>query len=400
MLNFLSLSAVILVSIISVTGAQANTCKSLDNDPLFNELLNEFKKNNVDCNGVKTHLTFDDGPHEKTTAAILKELDKRNIKATFFVTTTNLTPNKPGLAERQALLKRQLQNGHTVASHGHEHNAYDLRLTNKPEPGYSAREREEQIKESVSLLNKATNGQFSKQEYKLFRFPYGRGAMPSQKEIAEMERTKKMVFKGSTYSEKLREYRRMSPALQQIAEHDFSHVGWNHDSNDSSLPFKMPNENIFKSYVKSNIEELCSPAKTVKTKVSLFHDIKEVNTRAIPLIADLGQCLGIKFVGVKEMMTTAQLTNIEVVIKNKQINKAPVEMVDELEKLIKTVSAPARDCPESIAKVNSTQTSTSSNGCYSTYLKKTFNNCEGQTSKCFEGKWYGASDPMILLNCM
>ena len=398
MLNFLSLSAFFFIS---MSAAEANTCKSHDNDPLFNELLNEFKKSNIDCTGVKTHLTFDDGPNEKTTGIILKELDKRNIKATFFVTTTNLTPNRPGLSERQALLKRQLQNGHTVASHGHEHNAYDLRLSNQPEAGYNAREREIQINESVSLLNKATNGQFSKQEYKLFRFPYGRGAMPSQKEIEEMERTKKMVFKGATYSEKLREYRRMSPALQQIAQHDFSHVGWNHDSNDSSLPFKMPNANIFKRYVKSNIEELCSPAKTVKTKVSLFHDIKEINTKAIPLIADLGQCLGIKFIGPKEMMNSALLTNTEIVLKNKQINKAPVEMVDELEKLIKTVNAPARNCPESATKANNSASASSTpNGCYSTYLKKTFGNCEGETSKCFEGRWYGASDPMILLNCM
>lgn len=389
MFKSLSLSALL---IMAMTNAYANTCTSLNNDPIFNELLSELRAQNINCAGISTHLSFDDGPNEKTSGIILNELDKRNIKATFFATTTNLIPGRAGIDERQAILKRSIKNGHTVASHGHEHNAYDLRITGTKEAGFSTVEREKQITTSINLLDKATNGMFSKQDYRMFRFPYGRGAMPSQKEIEEMELTKKMVFKGSTYSEKLREYRRMSPALQQIGAHDFSHIGWNHDSNDSSLPFKMPPPDVFKKYVKNNMVELCSPGK--KVKVSLFHDIKEVNTRAIPLIADLGSCLGLKFMTPKEMMNSTSLTNTDVVIKSKQINKAPAELADELQNLLKNVNAPAKQCPE-IAKSDSQP----EGGCYSTYLKKTFKNCEGQTSICYEGKWFGQSDPMILLNC-
>lgn len=389
MLNFLTLTA---LALFSTSSAQANTCSSLNKDPLYNEILNELKSQNINCEGISTHLTFDDGPNEKTSGIILKELDKRNIKATFYTTTTNLVANKPGLAERQAILKRQLQNGHTVASHGHEHNAYDLRIAGTKEAGYTVNEREKQIKESVRLLDNATDGKFSKQNLKLFRFPYGRGASPSQKEIEEMEKTKKMVFKGSTYAEKLKEYRRMSPALQQIGAYNFSHVGWNHDSNDSSLPFKMPAPDVFKKYVKDNMQELCSQGK--KTKISLFHDIKEVNTRAIPLIADLGSCLGLKFITPQESMNNSFLTNTDVIIKNKTIAKGPVESVDEIGNLIKSVNAPAKQCPESERKEVS-----SVNGCYSTYQKKTFMNCEGETSKCWQGKWFGMNDPVILLNC-
>jgi peptidoglycan/xylan/chitin deacetylase (PgdA/CDA1 family) len=383
----------LILSVFTMTNVYANNCTSLNNDPMFNDLLKELRAQNINCEGLSTHLSFDDGPNEKTSGIILNELDKRNIKATFFTTTTNLLPGTPGLAEKEAILKRELKNGHTVASHGHEHNAYDMRITGNKEAGYSANEREKQINTSVALLDKATSGMFSKQNYRLFRFPYGRGASPSQKEIEEMEKTKKMVFKGATYAEKLREYRRMSPALQQIGAHDFSHIGWNHDSNDSSLPFKMPSENVFKKYVKSNMEELCSPGK--KVKVSLFHDIKEVNTRAIPLIADLGSCLGLKFINPKEMMNSSSLTNTDVILKNNLINKGPVELVDEIGNLIKSVNAPAKQCAD-VVKI---ETSSSAGGCYSTYLKKTFQNCEGETSKCYEGKWFGASDPMILLNC-
>ncbi|AUN99442.1 hypothetical protein C0V70_15265 [Bacteriovorax stolpii] len=384
-----------ILSFLTLQNTYANTCKSLNNDPLFKELLSDLKNQNVSCDGIKTHLSFDDGPNEKTSGLILDELNKRNIKATFFITTTNLLPGTPGLKEKQAILARELATGHTVASHGHEHNAYDMRITSSQEAGYTNAQRQEQIKKSMQLLDGATNGQFSGQEFRLFRFPYGRGAMPSQKEIEEMERTKKMVFSGDTYAEKLKEYRRMSPALQQIGEHGFSHIGWNHDSNDSSLPFTMPAENVFKSYVLNNLKNMCSPS--VKTKISLFHDIKEVNTRAIPLIADLGQCLGVDFISPKEMMSTATLTNNDVVIKSKAIAQAPVQMADDLGKLINQLSNPGKQCAG--AAIEKKVHAQAEKGCYSKYLNKTFGNCEGESSKCFEGKWYGADDPFIMLNC-
>lgn len=385
---------VIILAFFSLLNARASTstCASLNNDPFFKELLKEFKEQNLNCNGISSHLTFDDGPNEKTSPLILNELDKRNIKATFFITTTNLIPGKEKVSEREAILKRQLKSGHVVASHGHEHNAYDLRITDTLEAGYSVNEREKQINESVKLLNKATDGKFATQAYRLFRFPYGRGASPSQKEIEEMEKSKTMVFKGESYGEKLKEYRRMSPALQQIGEHKFSHIGWNHDSKDSSLPFKMPNDDVLKKYVKNNVEALCSPGRPIK--VSLFHDIKEVNTRAIPLIVDLGMCLGVKFISTKEMMENeTQLTDTGVVIGRKLIAQAPVKTIDEIGQLLKTLNPPAKQCSEAKGGEHPVE------GCYSSYLKKTFQNCEGETSKCYERKWYSANDPLILLNC-
>lgn len=382
----------LVLAFLLISNAEASSCASLNNDPFFNELLKQFKSQNLECKGISSHLTFDDGPNEKTTGIILDELNKRNVKATFFISTTNLISSKPNVEERTALVNRELKSGHVVASHGHEHNAYDLRIAGAKEAGYSSSEREEQIEESENLLNMATNGKFSKQPYKLFRFPYGRGASPSQKEIEEMERTKKFIFQGETYAEKLKEYRRMSPALQQIAGHNFSHLGWNHDSNDSSLSMKMPNDEIVKKFVNSNIQELCNPNKSVK--VSLFHDIKEVNTRAIPLIVDIGMCLGVKFISAKEMLDHKDyLSEAGVLISSKNIAKAPVQAVDEIGKLLKTIGAPKGQCSE-IA-----QNEKPGNGCYSTYFKKTFQNCGGETSKCYEGKWYSASDPIILLNC-
>lgn len=374
----------------------AKSCGSMNNDPLFQEILNELKNtiSASECLNSKVHLTFDDGPSDKTTGPILDALNKRNIKATFFISTTNLETGKKNLSDKENLIKKQIQSGHLLASHGHEHDSYDLRITaSTKESGFSNSEREKQITESLRLLNQASKGQFSKQDYKLFRFPYGRGAMPSQKEIEEMEKTKKMIFKGETYAEKLSEYRRQSPALMQLAEYGFSHLGWNHDSNDSSLPASMPSDDVIKKYVFSNIQSLCKSKKDIK--IALFHDIKEVNVRSIPLITDLGVCMGIHFLTPKETMAShAKLANDGVLVSHKKSLNAPVETVDEIGKLLRDLNKPKKSCPEIKSVVH-----TNANSCYSEYLKKTFSNCEGQSSICYNGKWYSHEDPFIILNC-
>lgn len=63
----------------------------------------------------KYALTFDDGPHPVYTAKILDALKEANVKATFFIITTNVnTTTFP-------LVKRMLDEGHIVASHGLNH---------------------------------------------------------------------------------------------------------------------------------------------------------------------------------------------------------------------------------------------------------------------------------------
>lgn len=59
-------------------------------------------------------LTFDDGPDERLTAAVLDALRERRARATFFVVA--------GEAERApALVRRMVAEGHEVALHGDEH---------------------------------------------------------------------------------------------------------------------------------------------------------------------------------------------------------------------------------------------------------------------------------------
>lgn len=60
-------------------------------------------------------LTFDDGPHPVRTPKILDTLKKYNVKATFFVVTSLINEgNFP-------IVKRILDEGHILASHGRSH---------------------------------------------------------------------------------------------------------------------------------------------------------------------------------------------------------------------------------------------------------------------------------------
>ena len=59
-------------------------------------------------------LTFDDGPSEKTTPAVLDVLAKHNVKATFFVVGSKIDG-------RQAILRRAFRDGNEIGSHGWSH---------------------------------------------------------------------------------------------------------------------------------------------------------------------------------------------------------------------------------------------------------------------------------------
>ena len=103
-------------------------------------------------------LTFDDGPDLLTTPLILDVLKKHDAKATFFVLTNKIN------ASTFPLIKRMLDEGHIVASHGPAHDrSRDLSKT----------EWKNQTKQSfIDLAHwyKLAGYEFNKFYY---RFPYG-----------------------------------------------------------------------------------------------------------------------------------------------------------------------------------------------------------------------------------
>lgn len=366
----------------------AQECQLKSHEELGREILDEVQRNPFNCNKQNVHLTFDDGPSPAITPGILSELNKRGIKASFFVTTTNLEPSSKNAETNAALLRDMMKTGHLIANHGHDHSAYDLRMSGDGtvlESGFSQAEREKQISKSVALLDKATGNKFSTQPLKLFRFPYGRGAMPSAKELSQMSEKGLIKFSSNDYAKQLAEYRRLSPALQTLAGSGFSHLGWNHDSNDSSLGVGMPEKNVVKNYILKNLKTLCQ-AKT--PQVALFHDIKQINTVAIPVIADIGKCLGLKFTSPQEMNQDSEaLVKSGVLIRKSAVDKAPVETLEELLSSLEK-GKPKIDCEPETQKE-----------CFSEQYKKRYRECEGGDSICLGGRWYSRRDPIVILNC-
>ena len=62
----------------------------------------------------KVAITFDDGPHPRYTTMLLEGLEKRNVKATFFITGEN--------AEAYPDIVKQIQDaGHLIGNHTYHH---------------------------------------------------------------------------------------------------------------------------------------------------------------------------------------------------------------------------------------------------------------------------------------
>jgi peptidoglycan/xylan/chitin deacetylase (PgdA/CDA1 family) len=365
------------------------SCELRSQENLSREVLDEIKRLNLSCNPHKVHLSFDDGPSSTFTPQILNELNKRKVKASFFITTTNLEPKHPRVNENKAIVQQILKEGHLLANHGHDHSAHDLRMSSEGkilEKGFTQEERESQLKKSIDLLNQATGGKFSRQAIQLFRFPYGRGAMPSQKELQELMRSGQIKLSSQNYASQLKEYRSQSPALQTIAGSGFSHLGWNHDSQDSSYGAGVQKEETVKKFIINNLKSLC--ASKASSQVALFHDIKEMNTRAIPVILDIGQCLGLDFISASEMIKNkASLVSSGVYLPKENIEMAPFKNMEELLSSL-SLNGVKPDCEEEIQEKS----------CYSQQYQRSYPHCSGGASICFEGKWYSKNDPVVK-NC-
>jgi len=99
------------------------------------------------------YLTFDDGPSDKVTPKILDVLKEENVKATFFVIGRNAET-------RKKLLKREADEGHTVAVHSYSHDYTEIYAS--PESLIK------DIKKCNDVIEKVTGKRTT-----LYRFPGG-----------------------------------------------------------------------------------------------------------------------------------------------------------------------------------------------------------------------------------
>ena len=145
----------------------------------------DVSNNNVISNNTSSergiiYLTFDDGPSSSITPKLLDILKKKNVKATFFVIN-----HGTGL---DYLIKREYNEGHTVALHSYTHNYGQI---------YSS------VNNYFNDLNKISNKVFNitGQKSMFIRFPGGSSNTVSRNYSKGImtKLTKQVVDKGYKY---------------------------------------------------------------------------------------------------------------------------------------------------------------------------------------------------------
>lgn len=183
----------------------------------------------------KVYLTFDDGP-SSISEEILDILKENGVKATFFVIGENIN-------EREDILKREVDEGHTIGLHGYSHE-------------------EEKIYQSIYALmgNFQTVGEqveeITGQEVKNIRFPGGTSNTIS-----------------SNYCVGI-----MTQAIDKANENGYVYWDWNIDSADA-YP-KTTSEEVY-----NNVVDNIKPG---RTNMVLLHDLggNEKMLEVLPKIID------------------------------------------------------------------------------------------------------------------
>ena len=187
------------------------------------------------------YLTFDDGPGPYT-AKLLDILKKYNVKATFFVTGYNDNFND--------LLKREYDEGHTVAIHSYTHNYAQI---------YSSLDA--YMDDLVKMQNKIK--QYTGHESKIVRFPGGSSNTISRK------------YKNGI----------MTEASNKLNELGFKYYDWNISSGDAG---NTTSTNVVISNVIGGLRE-------GRANMVLQHDIKGFSVDAVESIIQHGLANGYIF---------------------------------------------------------------------------------------------------------
>lgn len=123
----------------------------------------------------KFSLTFDDGPHPTYTPKLLDTLKKFEAKATFFVITSQINENN------FPIIKRMLDEGHIVGSHGRSHDNSNT-LTKE--------QWKSRVKQSFLDLNKWYTRAGHSMTKLYYRFPYA--AYGTRKDYNHMNALKEL----------------------------------------------------------------------------------------------------------------------------------------------------------------------------------------------------------------
>ena len=206
------------------------------------------KKNGIkDGNNTKTcYLTFDDGPSNNT-ERILDILKENGVKATFFVI---------GRSSRLELVKREKEEGHTVALHTYSHEYDDVYRST------------DAFFADLQKISDAVENIIG-EKCSIIRFPGDSSNTVS-----------KSYCKGI-----------MTELTKQVEEKGYSYVDWNSDSGDAT------GNNVAVDKIMNNIRKGGTSAPTM---VVLMHDTdaKRTTAEALPQIIQFYKDAGYGFAAI------------------------------------------------------------------------------------------------------
>jgi peptidoglycan/xylan/chitin deacetylase (PgdA/CDA1 family) len=199
---------------------------------------------NITGNGFPANtwsITYDDGPGAATSPTVLKNLQDRKVKATFFQLAQEVVKlPKLAMAIKDA--------GMDMASHSYSH----AQLTK-----VGPKQLDKEITTAKQVLEEKLNTKL-----KLFRLPYGAGVS-------------------------------VSTIRQKIAENNLIHVFWNIDT----LDWQDKNPD---SIVERSLKQMAALKKNAG--IVLFHDIHPQSVIASAKLIDAMKTKGIKFCTVQEVV--------------------------------------------------------------------------------------------------
>lgn len=260
-LSILALSSILVSEIDNVAIKTAKSEPVIESDANFsvNIPVLPFATRSPESSGSDSiiYLTFDDGPSIDITEQVLDILKNRNIQATFFIL------DYPYGSEKEQLVIRQIQEGHTVGLHGISHD-YSQIYTDL----------NTLMDNFTSLQEKVYNS--TGYSAKLIRFPGGSSNTVSKKYCPGI----------------------MTKAVNYITSTEFVYFDWNIDSNDAG----------YANTSKEIYYNVTSQLKQHRSNVVLMHDTNQYTADALNSIIDYGLKNGYTFKALTP--ETAQITHI------------------------------------------------------------------------------------------
>ena len=254
-------------------------------------------------------LTFDDGPSEDNTGALLDILKSEGVKATFFVVGSMLED-----AQAAALTKRAALEGHTIGSHSYSHTSFQT---------LSLQQVRDEMTRTSNLIQQLTG-----QRGLYFRPPYGEITPASAKLINEM---------------------------------GYTLVHWNFDSLDWRSKSADVDVQVVQRYAKSG-----------NTYNMLFHDIHPTSVAAQTRVIRHLKSLNFKFVSMEECLGSSVTTSTATSKTTKSSSRTSSTLTSTIAQSSSSTSTSTKPStstsPSSLTSTSTTNPSKTSTASYSSTI--------------------------------